>query len=125
MRRDPVVDFFAVEHAHRKIDERLRNWAFWAHSPMYGRVQPMFRYYRSDEHWEGQEPKFKVDAIDAQRIQKGVGALPEPHRKAIGWAYITKSNPRAAIKRMNLGVSVQGLALYIKDARQMLINRGV
>lgn len=125
MKRDPVTDFFAVDPKHYKIDERLRNWAAWAHSPQWGRVQPMFRGYRSDMHWEGLEPKFKVDSLDAQKMQKGIGQLPEPHRKAIGWAYITKSNPRAAIKRLNLGVNLEGLARLVHDGRVMLVNRGV
>lgn len=125
MKRDPVVDFFYVKPAHRKMHDRLVNWACWAHSPQWGRVQPMFRLYRSDEHWEGQSAARVVDAIDAQKVQKGVGLLPEPHRKAIGWNYITRSNPRAAIKKLNLGVSVQGLALLVHDGRLMLLNRGI
>jgi DNA-directed RNA polymerase specialized sigma24 family protein len=122
MKREPVVDFFQVEAKHIKIHERLVNWARWAHSPQWGRVQPMFRLYRPDEHWEGQSPISSVDTLDAAKIQKAVSKLPEKHRSAIGWNYVKRNNPKRAAQE--LGVNVQGLAQLIADGRQMLINRG-
>jgi DNA-directed RNA polymerase specialized sigma24 family protein len=122
MKREPVVDFFAVEPKHLKMDERLRNWARWAHSPQWGRVQPMFRLYRADDHWEGQEPSIKVDTLDAQAMQKAVTKLPEKHRAAIGWNYVKRNNPKRQAQL--LGVNLQGLADLITTGRQMLINRG-
>lgn len=119
----PEVDFFAVQPAHVKIHERLCNWARWCHSPQWGRVQPMFRLYRPDEHWEGATPSTPVDTLDAAKIQKLMPGLPEKHRAAIGWSYIKRTNPKRAAQQ--LGVNLYGLAELVKDGRQMLINRGV
>lgn len=123
MKRDPVVDFFAVEPKHYKIHERLINWARWCHSPQWGRVQPMFRLYRPDDHWEGQEPRNPVDGLDATKIQKAMAHLPQNHCFALGWCYVKRSNPKKAAA--GLGVNMQGLASLVVDGRQMLVNRGV
>jgi DNA-directed RNA polymerase specialized sigma24 family protein len=62
-----------------------------------------------------------VDGMDAQRIAKAVGHLPEPHRKALHWSYIRPVNPRRAAS--DLGTTLDGLALLVRDGRQMLVNR--
>jgi hypothetical protein len=121
MRRDPVVDFFIVEESHIKIDERLRNWARWCRPRFSGQVQPMFRQYRSAEHWEGNTAASPIDTLDAAQIQKGVSKLPEPQMRAINWNYVSPSNPRRAAQ--GLGVSMEGLALLVRSGRVMLINR--
>lgn len=123
MKRESVVDFFAVEPKHYKIHERLTNWARWCHSPQWGRVQPMFRLYRPDDHWEGAEPSNPVDGPDATKIQKAMAHLPERHRSALAWCYIKRSNPKRAAQQ--LGVNMPGLADLVSNGRQMLINRDV
>lgn len=123
MKRENVVDFFAVDPKHIKMHERLVNWSKWAHSPQWGRVQPMFRLYRPDDHWEGQEPSTPVDTIDATKIQKAMAHMPEKHRSALGWNYIKRNNPKRQAQA--LGVNLQGLADLVRDGRQMLMNRGV
>jgi DNA-directed RNA polymerase specialized sigma24 family protein len=123
MKREDQVDFFAVEPKHYKMDARLRNWAAWAHSPQWGRVQPMFRLYRPDEHWEGLAPSTPIDTLDATKIQKAMAHLPEKQRSALGWNYIKRNNPKRAAQ--GLGVNLQGLADLVRTGRVMLINRGV
>lgn len=120
--RQPV-DFHAVEPAHFAIHERLVNWARWCHGNGGRTCQPMFRLYRAPEHWGLQEVGVTIDTLDATAMQKGVSGLPEGHRKAVSWCYVLRNNPRKAAQ--GLAVSMEGLALLIRDGRVMLINRGV
>ena len=83
----------------------------------------MFRLYRADEHWEGNNSSVSVDSIDASKIAKAVVALPLQNRLAINWCYVVSSNPKKACK--SLGVNMSGLFKSIVDGRQMLVNRGV
>jgi DNA-directed RNA polymerase specialized sigma24 family protein len=64
-----------------------------------------------------------VDTSDAIKIAKAVVALPAPHRAAVNWSYIKPISPRRAAQA--IGTSLEGLALYLRDGRQMLINRNV
>lgn len=116
------VDFHAVPQAQVAIHERLENWARWCHNSGGRAVQPMFRLYRSSEQWQAPEVRV-VDSLDAQRVQKGVSSLPECHRKAVAWCYVQRTNPRRAA--VSLAVTMEGLALLVKDGRTMLINRRV
>ena len=117
-----TVDFHQVEAHQREIDGRLKNWAMSCNSSGPPQVSPMFRLYRPD-NWERGTARVPVDHADAARIAKGVAALPEKHRKAINWAYLKPVNPRRACQE--IGVSMDGLALLLRDGRQMLINRKV
>jgi len=63
-----------------------------------------------------------VDRIDAMRIAKAVAALPVPHRSAVNWAYVRPVSPRRACQA--IGTTMEGLALLLRDGRQMLLNRG-
>jgi DNA-directed RNA polymerase specialized sigma24 family protein len=122
--RTRAVDFAHVEPAHEAIDARLHNWARWANGRSGPRCSPMFRLYRSSEArtidaTPGAAP---VDTLDAQRIQKAVTHLPGRHRLALSWCYITRTSARKAAQ--TVGESLEGLAQLIRDARQMLINRG-
>lgn len=123
--RRPYVDFGHVEPKHAEIDQRLINWARW-YRDRPGRFQsPMFRMYRStDAHQQyGSDVPAPIDGADAARMQVAVVALPEPHRIALAWCYIQRDNPRKAAQR--LGHSLDGLAKLIRDARTMLVNRGL
>lgn len=116
------VDFGYVEPAHADIDERLINWARWSVNKARTSTSPMFRMYRSAEHWQDATTNAKpVDTLDAGRMQVAVARLPELYRTALAWAYIRRSNPRGMAQQ--LGQTLEGLALLVRDGRQMLINR--
>ena len=115
------VDFNAVEPHQVAIDARLTNWARWSSGRGGRDCSPMFRLYRPD-NYERPVTATPIDSLDAQRIQKAVAGLPTPHRLALSWCYIHRTNARKAAQL--LGESLPGLARLIRDARQMLINRG-
>lgn len=129
MKRDPMtavrayVDFSHVDEKHREIHGRLENWARACHGGGGSSALPMFRLYRPDEHWEGEAASIPIDHADAGKIARGVFMLPKPHGMAIGWCYVKKSPPRKACQA--LGVTMEGLWLYVRDGRQMLVNRKV
>ena len=117
------VDFHVVEEGHRAIDGRLRNWAVWCNGSMGGEVHPMWRLYRAPpSRSDAVSAGSAVDRIDAARIAKAVAALPDRHRRALNWCYVRPCAPRRAAQA--LAVSLEGLALLVRDGRQMLINRG-
>jgi DNA-directed RNA polymerase specialized sigma24 family protein len=118
------VDFHAVEEKHSEIHKRLENWARWCNGSGAPSTSPMFRLYvaparaRGAEHtWSG----VSVDSLDAARIAKFVTQLPDPHRRALQWSYVKPINPKRAAAEQ--GTTLEGLALLVRDARQMLINR--
>ncbi len=126
MRTRTDVDFHAVDERHHAIHIRLENWARWCNGREAGSVSPMFRMYRSPARARGAEHTWaigpQVDGMDAQRIAKAVARLPELHRKALAWCYIKPVNPRR--QAADMGVTLEGLALLLRDGRQMLLNRG-
>jgi hypothetical protein len=122
------VDFHAVEEKHRDIDARLVNWARWSLGRLdrggsYPATAAGFEGYRPPatihRHVEAPNP---VDSIAAVHMQAAVVALPVKHRLATHWHYIRRNNPRRAAQ--DLAVTLAGLAELVRDARQMLINRG-
>ena len=120
------IDFHAVEAKHAAIHARLENWARWCNGSSGGSASPMFRLYRTPARARGAEGTWStvaVDGMDAQRIAKAVTHLPEPHRRALHWSYIKPINPRRAAAEQ--GTTMEGLALLVRDARQMLVNRRV
>lgn len=126
MMRDSVefVDFGHVPVHQTEIDGRLINWARWSYNRAgNGGASPMFRMYRSTDANQqyGMACANPIDHVDAQRMQKAVSNLPAPHRLALSWCYIKRSNPRKAAQL--LGHTMQGLMRLIIDGRQMLINR--
>lgn len=116
-----AVDFSRVEEKHRAIHDRLVNWSRWCVSRGGRDVHPMFRGFKSAQHWEAIPTADPVDSLDAVAIEKAVQKLPEPHRFAVRWCYVYGSSPRKACQQA--GVSKEGLALLIRDGRQMLVNR--
>lgn len=120
------IDFHAVEEKHRAIHARLENWARWCNGSPVREINPMFRLYIAPARARGDYGAascLPIDRQDAARIAKAVIALPAPHRAAINWSYIKPVSPRRAAQA--LATSLDGLALYVRDGRQMLINRGV
>jgi DNA-directed RNA polymerase specialized sigma24 family protein len=122
MKRDDFVDFFAVEAHQTAIHKRLENWAQWCFSRGGSSASPMFRLYQTPDHWS-REVGIPVDYQDAAKIAKGVAMLPQMHREALQWNYVTGGSPSKA--RRQLGVTSDGLMKLIRDGRQMLLNRGV
>lgn len=119
------VDFNYVEPKHAAIDAWLVNWARWAADRDGRFISPTFRLYRSTDAAQvyGALAAESVDIIAAKAAQKAVTALPARNRLAISWCYIKRDNPRAAAQ--SLGESIEGLALLIRNGRQMLVNREV
>jgi hypothetical protein len=119
------IDFHAVDEKHAGIHRRLENWARWCNGSSGPSSSPMFRLFISPARARGGDIvtfSVPVDRSDAIRISKAVIALPDKHRSAIQWAYVKPVSPRRAAAA--IGTSLDGLALYVRDARQMLLNRG-
>lgn len=118
------IDFHAVEAKHHEIHARLQNWARWCNGRAAPSISPMFSMVRSAARARGAEHTWAlsaVDGLDAQRIAKAIGHLPQPHRLALSWCYLKPINPRRAAQ--DQGTTLEGLALLLRDGRQMLINR--
>jgi hypothetical protein len=123
MKRDQI-DFHLVEPHQATIHFRLENWGLWARSRTGSGCSPMFRLHRSSfARTYGFTPEAPVDSLDAQRVAKGVAVLPEPHRIGLSWYYVNSTVPAKACRA--LACTMAGLALYVRDGRQMLINRSV
>lgn len=117
------ADFHHVEPQHRAIHDRLQNWGRWVRSDgvRHG-ICPMFRQARSMAfQWHMPEFRETVDPLDAAKVEKAVSGLPSYHRDAVRWAYVVQCQPAPVMRA--LGVSDQGLYRYLRDGRQMLINR--
>lgn len=117
-----AVDFHLVKPEHAEIDKRLLNWSRWANGRPHSIVQPMFQMYRPD-NWDRELSGIPVDRLDAQRMQKGVAALPAAQRSALTWHYVAPCSPKRMAQ--SLGESLAGLAALVGSARTMLINRRI
>ena len=124
MKRD-YVDFSAVPEHQQDMHARLTNWGRWCHGSGHAQMSPMFRMYRSSDVYQhyGATTVEPVDVADAARIAKGVIALPENHRHAMSWYYVSPTSPVRACR--SIGCTQEGLALFVRDGRTMLINRRV
>ena len=129
MKRE-AIDFHLVPERHDAIHMRLINWARWCRGPEGSDVSPMFRLYRATDANQGEGLRYglratadPVDSRDAIKVQRAVGFLPEPHRRALQWFYTKPVSPAKACREM--GTTAAALALYVHDARCMLINRRV
>lgn len=120
------IDFHVVEEHQRVIDARLRNWGRWCNGSTAPMTSPMFRMtpppprVRGDLAYQAAD---SVDRMDAQKVAKAVAALPSSHRAAVNWCYVKPVSPKRACQA--IGTSMDGLAQYLRDGRQMLINRDV
>lgn len=114
------VDFFLVAQGHEAVHEDLENWGRWCHSRPTGSMHPMFRWAKPAQHWEAINPASPVDKIKAQRTEKLVAAMPHKPQFAIRWSYVFRTPPRKAANA--LGVTLEGLALLVRDGRQMILT---
>ena len=120
------IDFHTVEAHQREIDERLRNWGRWCNGTPVSLTSPMFRMTPPPPRVRGEmayQSAYPVDKMDAQAIGKAVAALPASHRAAVNWCYVKPVGPKRACQE--IGTTMDGLALLLRDGRQMLINRRV
>lgn len=116
------VDFHVIENHQRAMDARLLNWARWVKPGRQSWISPMFAMYRSKSwQWERPEVKDPIDTLDAMALEKAVSALPQKHREAVRWAYVIKCTPAPVCRK--IGANYDGLLVYLRDGRQMLINR--
>lgn len=126
MRTKTDIDFHAVAPHHAEIHRRLENWGRWCNGSSGPSMSPMFRLFVSPARARAGEVSsvvsVPVDRADAILIAKAVIALPENHRAAIQWSYVKPVNPRRAAA--SIGTTLEGLALYVRDGRQILVNRG-
>lgn len=123
-RRDEV-DFHVVAPEHRVIHERLENWR---RAVTYGRggsgMAPMFKHYRSPEHWIADLAHIPVDTLDGGKMEQEVRALPEKCREAIRWNYVYSSWGESIWKACRrLAVRPDTLQQLVQDGRSMLKNR--
>lgn len=118
-----AVDFHVVPVRQEKLHMRLLNWARAQRSGTGQDCAPMFRQYRSSDQWATPSMSTPVDQRDAQRINKGWQQLPEKHRAATAWHYITPGSPTKACKA--IGCTMEDLARLVIDARDMMLNRRV
>jgi hypothetical protein len=118
------IDFHVVEPKHVEIHRRLENWGRWCNGWGAPSTSPMFRLALSTARARGGDLVVagpSVDRSDAVRIAKAVVALPRDHRAAVNWCYVKPISPRRAASA--IGTTLEGLALLLRDARQMLVNR--
>lgn len=115
------VDFHLVRPEHATIHAELQNWARWCFSRGAPDSHPMFRWAKPAQHWHAVEIQEVTDPIAAMRIEKAVQKLPAKHRGAVRWSYVFQGPPRKAAS--NLGLTLDGLAGMVHDARTMLKNR--
>ena len=118
----PYVDFSHVEPAHADIDLRLVNWARWCIGGGGSGLLPMFHGFQESEHWVAREIVVPIDGIDGQRIEKAIYWLPSLYGVSLRWNYVYAGSPAKMARE--IGCSMDGLRQYVRDGRQMLINRG-
>lgn len=118
-----AVDFHFVPKHQETMHCRLINWARAQRNSTGSATAPMFRQYRSSDQWATPSASMPVDQRDAARINKAWQQLPEKHRAATAWFYVTPGSPNKACKA--IGCTMADLARFVVDGRQMLVNRGV
>lgn len=118
-----IQDYSRVPDNCKEIDAMLVNWAKWVMvKPQAWRTHPMFAQYRSKSwQWEMPVVVIPVDGIEAMRVEKAVGALPEKVRDVIRWAYVFTHIPDNIIRR-NLGLTRESLLICLNNGRNMLKN---
>ena len=122
------VDFSAVPPSQWAMHDRLTNWAKWSRgTARFDRAisAPMFVLYKSSDARReyGAPTSIPLDPKDATKVQVGVTALPEKHRRALHWYYLHPVNAMGMARE--LGLPLAGVAEIVIRARFMLINKGI
>lgn len=116
------IDFHIVPEHQLPMHERLLNWARWVRVAHPRWQSPIWRLGKSNSRqWHTPEVREETDILDAQRMEKAVGRLPEKHRAAVRWHYVFRTTPIQA--RRMLGVTNEGLQRLVIDGRTILGNR--
>lgn len=119
------IDLNHVAARHDEINIRLEQWARWVRvKPQRWGIQPMFLGYQSKaRQWEA-EPHIHVEmnTLEAYETERAVSFLPEPYRTLVRWFYVYSWVP-VHIIRKNFGLTKDGMADTLTNARDMLKNR--
>jgi hypothetical protein len=115
------VDFSAIEDGHKDIHNRLLNWARYVSTNTLSINQPMFSQVKSSRQWDvDPHISIPVDTLDGHVLEKAVFKLPILNRSAIRWYYVGRNSITS--QRKEQGLTSEGLALLVRDGRQMLKN---
>ena len=117
-----TVDFHYVPPHQTAIHERLRNWSRWVRVRPHGwQTHPMWRKALTSRQWDT-DPHIHVecDTLDALLIERTVSKLPEQHRGAIRWYYVSGHNPQGMAR--SVGASCSGLLELVCTGRTMVGN---
>lgn len=118
------VDFHAVATRHEAIHGRLQNWARSLYSPPGHKTAAGFDGYQSPAQVRAeQEASIPVDQQDARKIARGVGDLPEKHRKAVQWSYVKRGS--VASGKRYVVATERELEQLVVDSRDILCNRRI
>src|SRR4051794_9226888 len=117
-----AVDFYEIRPAHVEIHARLMNWARWARGGRGGGAMlPMFQNYRAEGYHELAVAGTPIDTLDAVALQKLFVGVPEKHRWALQWSYVSPFIHPAKVCRV-LAISRAGLGELVHDGRAMIKN---
>jgi len=124
LKRD-YTDFAFVPETQLAMHARLENWGRSCNGGRSSSTSPMFRQFVPARHWDGGycvATRAPCDRQDAVKVGRAVFGLPEPHRLALHWYYVQKTSVSQG--RRAVCCTAESLAMYVIDARTMLINRG-
>ena len=134
MKMDDIDLIYRVMPEHEAIHARLENWANWS--------KDRFRYqhcasaewrYKSPPNDDDRMPRVLWDSLDAIAMHRVICDLPYKHRMMLNMWYIhhddkdrhMKRPSKQAMIRRKLGLTRDGAADTLKQARQMCINRNI
>lgn len=122
--RVQAPDFHAVPQDQRAIDARLTNWADYVRVKFPSWVGPIWKLGKSNgRQWHQPEFRPSCDTLDGHKVEIAVSNLPPVHREVLRWAYVHRGGEIQFRKKV--GLTREGLAQVLNDARRMLINRRV
>lgn len=115
----PKIDFNHIDDSHSAVHTRLLNWSRWVTPTSQTLLCPMFRQVKSAAwQWHTPEIRETVDILDAIKMEKQVCSLPDRQRLAIKWAYVQRTRPGKATRR--IAQTDRDLMELIRNARQSL-----
>ena len=114
------VDFFIIPDEQLAIHAQLENWARWVTPRLhFDRGLMLWRMGKSNgRQWHAPEIRDSTDPLAAMAMEKAVYRLAEPYRQAVRWAYVYRTPPARACRK--LGVGMDRLAELVRMGRNML-----